>query len=102
MPEVDVLTLKLQTLHEDVGEMKSVLKDLTAAITKLALIEERQTQAAAAQERAFQALERVEQRVSMLELHVPANKRMNVWFDRALWAMAGLLFMYVAKKVGLA
>lgn len=102
MPEIDVLTLKLQTLHEDVGEMKAVLKDLTAAITKLALIEERQTQAAAAQERAFQALERVEQRVSTLETFVPANKRMNVWFDRALWAAIGLLLMFVAKKVGLA
>jgi hypothetical protein len=74
----DVLSHKLQTLHEDVGEMKAVLKDLTAAITKLALIEERQTQAAAAQERAFKALERVEQRVSDLEAYVPANKRVSV------------------------
>lgn len=102
MPEVDVLTLKLQTLHEDVGEMKSVLKDLTAAITKLALIEERQTQAAAAQERAFGVLAKLEERVASLETHVPANKRMNVWFDRALWGAIGLLCMFVAKKTGLA
>jgi hypothetical protein len=96
----DVLSHKLQTLHEDVGEMKAVLKDLTAAITKLALIEERQTQAAAAQERAFKALERVEQRVSDLEVYVPANKRVSVWLDRATWG--GLLLMFVAKKTGLA
>jgi len=98
----DLLSHKLQVLHEDVGEMKSVLKDLTAAITKLALIEERQTQAAAAQERAFQALERVEQRVSSLEAYVPANKRVNVWLDRFLWGAIGLLLMFIAKKTGLA
>jgi chromosome segregation ATPase len=98
----DLLSHKLQVLHEDVGEMKSVLKDLTAAITKLALIEERQTQAAAAQERAFQALERVEQRVSALEAYVPANKRVSVWLDRATWGAIGLLLMFVAKKTGLA
>lgn len=98
----DVLSHKLQTLHEDVGEMKAVLKDLTAAITKLALIEERQTQAAAAQERAFKALERVEQRVSDLEAYVPANKRVNVWMDRFLWGAIGLLLMFIAKKTGLA
>ena len=98
----EVLSHKLQTLHEDVGEMKAVLKDLTAAITKLALIEERQTQAAAAQERAFKALERVEQRVSDLEAYVPANKRVNVWMDRFLWGAIGLLLMFIAKKTGLA
>jgi hypothetical protein len=98
----DLLSHKLQVLHEDVGEMKSVLKDLTAAITKLALIEERQTQAAAAQERAFQALERVEQRVAALEAYVPANKRVSVWLDRATWGAIGLLLMFVAKKTGLA
>jgi len=98
----DVLSHKLQTLHEDVGEMKAVLKDLTAAITKLALIEERQTQAAVAQERALKALERVEQRVSVLESHVPENKRINVWLDRFLWGSIGLLLMFIAKKTGLA
>lgn len=101
MPDQDVLTLKLQVLHEDVGEMKSVLKDLTAAITKLALIEERQTQAAAAQERAFGVLAKLEERVSNLEAHVPSNKRVSVWLDRATWAALGLLGMYIVKKVGI-
>jgi hypothetical protein len=101
MSDQDILTLKLQVLHEDVGEMKSVLKDLTAAITKLALIEERQTQAAAAQERAFGVLAKLEERVSSLEAYAPANKRVSVWLDRATWAALGLLGMYIAKKVGL-
>jgi hypothetical protein len=96
-----VLNLQLKTLHEDVSEMKSVLKDLATAITKLALIEERQANAAAALERAFGALERVEARVAALEKDVPANKRVNVWVDRAIFAGLGLLAMTVMKKSGL-
>lgn len=96
-----VLSIQLKTLHEDVNEMKSVLKDLATAITKLALIEERQANAAAALERAFGALERVETRVSVLEKDVPANKRVSVWVDRAIWAGMGLLVMTVMKKSGL-
>lgn len=96
-----VLNLQLKILHEDVSEMKSVLKDLATAITKLALIEERQANAAAALERAFGALERVEARVAALEKDVPANKRVNVWVDRAIWAGLGLLAMTVMKKSGL-
>jgi chromosome segregation ATPase len=94
------LTHRLDTLHEDVGEVKSALKELANAITKLALIEERQTQAATAQERAFGAIERIEKRVAKLEMQAPANKRVSVWVDRAMYASAGLLVMFVLKKAG--
>lgn len=96
-----LLNHRLGVLHQDVGEMKAAMKDLAAAITKLALIEERQSNAAAAQERAFQVLEKLESRVAALEIHVPANKRLSVWFDRATWAGMGLLAMLVIKKSGL-
>jgi hypothetical protein len=99
--ESSVISVQLKTLHEDVGEMKNAMKDLAAAITKLALIEERQANAAAAQERAFATLERVEERLSVLERDVPANKRISVWFDRAIWAAMGLMVMTVLKKSGL-
>lgn len=98
----DVLSIKIQTLHEDVGEMKSALNKLTDAVTKLALLEERQLHAAAAQERAFSAIERVEQRLLKLEEYLPNAKRTSVWVDRAVLFVIGLAAMYVAKAVGLA
>lgn len=106
MAEVDagekaLLSHRLATLHEDVTEMKTAMKELASAITKLALIEERQTNAAAAQERAFKVLAKLEERVSDLESYVPANKRMSVWLDRATWAGMGLLAMLVLKRSGL-
>lgn len=99
--DITVLNHRLGVLHQDVSEMKAAMKDLAAAITKLALIEERQSNAAATQERAFQVLEKLESRVAALEIHVPANKRMNVWFDRATWAGMGLIAMLIIKKTGL-
>lgn len=101
MAEADVLAHKLETLHSDVREIEIVLRDLTAAITKLAIVEERQNATAAALERAFKALAKVEDRVSALELQVPANRKLSVWVDRVTWAALGLLGMYVMKSLGL-
>ena len=91
----------MEVLHEDVSEMKAVLKDLTSAITKLALIEERQTQAAVAQERAFTALERIESRVAALERAAPDTTRTSLWVDRAVWASLAAGATYIAKKLGI-
>lgn len=97
----DILNHRLETLHADVGEVKTALRELAAAVVRLALVEERQAQAAQAQERAMQALDRVEQRVSRLEQQAPAAKRASIWIDRAAWAAMAAVAMYVAKHTGL-
>lgn len=97
----DILTHRLETLHEDVGEMKSAINKLTDAVTKLALLEERQAHTATALERAFGVLERVETRLHTLEMHMPGTKRITIWIDRATYAALGLLVMFVLKKSGL-
>ena len=100
----DQLTLSLarmESLHSDVGEIKAALKDLTQAITKLALIEERQAQASLALERAFVAMSKLEDRVQELERSEPAHSRTSEWVDRAVWSTAGVAAMFVAAKAGL-
>lgn len=111
-----VLSHKLETLHSDVGEIKAALRDLTQAVTRLALVEERQAQSSAALDRAFRALERVEQRIAALELQTPDRldqrlinleqqaptaNRTAAWVDRAVWGAAAAAVMYVAKSAGL-
>lgn len=96
-----MLNTRLQVLHEDVTDIKSVLKDLTSAITKLALIEERQTQASVAQERAFKALERIEDRVNALEKRVPMNDHMNRWVERIITAVILAVVVYGLKQMGI-
>jgi hypothetical protein len=95
------MNTRLQVLHEDVIDIKSVLKDLTSAITKLALIEERQTQASVAQERAFKALERIEDRVNALEKRVPMNDHTNRWVERIITAVVLAVVVYGLKQMGI-
>lgn len=96
-----VQALRLETLHKDVTEIKSALNDLTRAITKLALIEERQLQAAASLDRAFTALDRLEKRIQRLETLAPLNAQASKWVFGGVWAIVGAVFVIAAKKAGL-
>lgn len=96
-----VLAIRLVALHEDVTEIKDALSKLSDAITKLALVEERQTQTAQALERAFIAIERLEARVAVIELKQPHALKFAVWMDRAIWAALALLATYAARQIGL-
>lgn len=104
-PQVDaivsVLSTRLESLHQDVGEIKSAMNNLSAAITKLALVEERQAAANAALERAFGAIAKIEERLVVLERADAHNKRTNKYVDSAVWALAAASVMFVAAKAGL-
>lgn len=91
---------------------------LTEAITKLAVIEEKQTTDRQALERAFMAiqktdercssmfekcvekLEKLEGRVDTLEQIAPSSIQTNEWVTRALWAAAALGATLLAGKLG--
>ena len=64
---VNVLTERIEGLAQDMGEMKQGIAKMADALTKLAIVEERQTQTILAQERAFKALERIEERQRLHE-----------------------------------
>lgn len=103
-----VLAHKVDAIHTDVNEMRVVLRDLTNAIIKLALVEERQSQFAVAQERAFKVLEKIEgklddldKRVKDLEIGEPEQKRTSGWVTAAVWAAAGLAALIIMTKLGL-
>lgn len=98
---VQVIAVRLDNLHADVNGMQEVLKELATAVTKLAVIEERQGQAAQALERAFKVLEKVESRLDSLERLQPMQQQTSAWVVAALWAAAGAAALFIAKKVGL-
>lgn len=99
--EIVLLSHKVDTINSAVIDVKATLKELTNAITKLTLIEERQNHAAMALERVFKSIESIDERLSAVEVEAPANKKMSVWIDRATWAGMGLLAMLLFKKSGL-
>ena len=127
---MQVLATKIEGLAQDMSEMKHGIAKMADALTKLAIVEERQTQTILAQERAFKALERVEERqrqhelqcrdqdkevrqliadsnerlsirVSELEKAEPMQAQTSKWVTAAVWGAAWLLAMFVAKQLGL-
>lgn len=103
-----VLAHKVDAIHSDVGEMRAVLRELTSAIIKLALVEERQSQFALAQERAFKVLEKIEtkfeelsERVGALEAAEPMQKQTSTWFMAMVWGAAGVGAMVALNRIGL-
>lgn len=101
MADLDVLAVKLETLHSDVVEVKTALEKLSEAITKLALVEQRQSQIAEALERAFKAIGKIEERVTSLEQGVPKSKETSKWVDRFILAVMAAVFGFVGVKLGL-
>lgn len=99
--EQDVLSMKLSVLHEDVGEIKQALGKLSDAVTKLALVEERQTQATASMDRLFKSIEKLDARVDLLEKAQPDVQRAALWLDRITWAAVAGVAIFVASKTGL-
>lgn len=108
-------TKHLANLHADVGDIKAGMQDfrdgmkeLAAAILKLALVEERQAQAGQAIERCFKLAEKLEtkldgaiERVVELEKAEPAQNKAAEWVDRAVWAIVSAAGMLTASKLGL-
>lgn len=101
MSEADVLGVRLDALHSDMSEMKTALNKLSDAITKLALIEQTQSQTAEALERAFKTIEKIETRVAALELAQPKNDFASTWVDRILTGIVGFAAAVIAAKFGL-
>ncbi len=97
--ELNELANKLMSLHEDVSEIKGALKDLTSAITKLALIEERQSVTNAALERAFVAISRVDDRLTELERLTPLNNQARIWVERFVIAVVSAALVYIWDRV---
>ena len=97
--DASLLAVKLQTLHTDVSDIKGSIKDLTIAINKLALVEERLSNATAAQERSFKAIEKLEERIDELEKKTVTADSTTKWLDRGLVAILGAFVAFVWERV---
>lgn len=91
MRSIARLDTRFEVLHQDVVEVKGAMHKLADAITKLAVIEERQSQVSSAVERAFAAINLVTQQVAGLEVRMAAMRvegnTASKWVDRALVAL---------------
>ncbi len=125
---VQVLATKIEGLAQDMSEMKHGITKMADALTKLAIVEERQTQTILAQERAFKALERVEERqrthelvckdqdkevrqliadsnerlatrVADLEKAEPMQAQTSKWVTAGVWGTLALLASFIVPRI---
>lgn len=125
---VQVLATKIEGLAQDMNEMKHGIAKMADALTKLAIVEERQTQTILAQERAFKALERVEERqrlhelvcrdqdkevrqliadsnerlsirVAELEKAEPMQAQTSKWVTAGVWGALALLASFIVPRI---
>ena len=125
---IDVLAERVEGLCSDICEMKIGISKMADALTKLAIVEERQTQTILAQERAFKALERVEERqrqhelqcrdqekevrqliadsnerlsarISELEKAEPMQAQTSKWVTAAVWGALALLASFIVPRI---
>jgi hypothetical protein len=97
----DALTVRLDLLREDIGDMKNAISQLATSVNRLAVVEERLGNTSQALERAFKALEKIEQRLNVLETTAVSSKKTNEWVDKAIYAGLAALAMYAAQRIGL-
>jgi predicted phage tail protein len=125
---MEVLATKIEGLAQDMSEMKHGIAKMADALTKLAIVEERQTQTILAQERAFMALERVEERlrthelvckdqdkevrqliadsnerlsarVGELEKAEPMQAQTSKWVTAGVWGALALLASFIVPRI---
>ena len=97
----------IEVLVHKVSKMEASLDKMADAVTKLAVVEERQTAHHAALERAFSAISSINDkfdkliaRIERLESAAPLNNQTQIWVERSVWAAVAAAAMYIAKKVG--
>ena len=98
---IERITHHIQRIREDQHAMRAAIERMSEAVTRLALVEERQAAASSAIERLAQSLERFDERLRHLELAEQTQAKTTALAQAALWALAAAAATFIAKKVGL-
>ena len=98
---IERLTHHIQRIREDQHTMRVAIERMSEAVTRLALVEERQAAASTAIERLAQSLEKLDERLRHLEVAEPMQAKAAEWVQSAVWATAAAAVMFVAAKAGL-
>lgn len=93
-PRIDIIASRIE-------HMALTLDKVADAVSRLAVVEERQQQTQSTLGRVFKQLDDHDERLDSLEKHEPEQKRVAKWVNAAVWAMASAAAMFIAHRVGL-
>lgn len=96
---------RLTNLHDDVNDLKEStrdsMKEIASAITKLVLLEERQSNTNDNFSRVVQQLDGIQKRVEELEKQEPIQRLTSKWVMTAIYGVATAAAIFVGKFTGL-
>lgn len=98
---VERISHHIQRIREDQHAMRAAIERMSEAVTRLALVEERQAAASTAIDRIVQSIEKVDERLRRLEVADPMQTKAAEWVQSAVWAAASAAVVFVAGKAGL-
>lgn len=91
----------LDEVRKGQDELRASMKQLADALTRLTLVEERQSSTSSAIERLAGSIEKQDERLRKLEISEPLQARSSEWTMNAVWAAAAAAVMFIAGKAGL-
>ena len=97
----NAVLVRLDRMEKAQDETRDTLREVAAAINKLAVIEERQQAASSAIERLAVEQKRIDERLRALEISEPMQAQTAEWVKNAVWAAASAAAMFAAGKLGL-
>ena len=98
---IERITHHIQRIREDQHAMRAAIEKMSEAVTRMALVEERQSAASTAIERLAHSLEKFDERLRRLEVTDPMQAKAAELVQSALWAAAAAAVMFMAGKAGL-
>ena len=93
--------MRIEHLHDSVDSMQEAMCRMADAVNKLAVVEERQSQAAEGISKLDARLDKIEDRLRVLEVAEPMQSKVTDWVLRAMWAIVAAAAMFIAAKTGL-
>lgn len=101
-PDTDlaVAIAKIESISGDMAEIKLTMRELANAVSRLAVVEERQSTTNDAIGRAFKDINAINARVTSLEQSQPINSQTNEWVQSGVkYVMAAILGAVLAGFV---
>lgn len=99
--DVAVALAKVETIGEDLQEIKQSMKELASAVSKLAVVEERQANLIDMVNRIGKEVKKLEERVQTIEIAQPIQKQSSDYVQSAVkYIIAAVLGAIVAGYLG--
>jgi DNA repair ATPase RecN len=109
---IQVIAERINSMQNDVSDLRDTMRDsmkeMSAAVTKLVQMEERQIYMNQSYERLANTLDKMqagtdvlEKRIDNLEKELPLMKQATKWVYAAVWAVVAAAATFVAKTIGI-